>query len=364
MGVPTTTSLEIVAGAGNAQVSVGIEGRWRYNTATVTAAVPGGLAVGDHPIFVTSQINNSSQEDAGTFNYSFFLVPLAAGSTPTGTGNQAIYRQIGTFHWDGTVVDKVNQSIGVPGTVSVWEVGDLKPTAAKIGAGTEPTGWLLCDGRAVSRTTYATLWSRVQESAGSSPYGNGDGTTTFNLPDYRGRVPVGQDNFGTAAGAASRLTSNNTRGASSGAATHTLSTGEMPAHTHTINSATTGVTTANGGSHSHTGTTASTSVPHTHDSPASPTNNGYLVSVSSGGTQFGGGTGTTDRWNTATVTGAVTAATSTAHTHTFTTSTDTGHTHTITDPGHVHTETSAGGGGAHNNMQPYQVCNWLVRVLA
>lgn len=50
-----------------------------------------------------------------------------------------------------------------------------------------PGGWLLCDGSAVSRTTYADLFAVV-----STTYGVGDGSTTFNLPDLRGRVAVGK----------------------------------------------------------------------------------------------------------------------------------------------------------------------------
>lgn len=49
-----------------------------------------------------------------------------------------------------------------------------------------PTGFLLCDGSAVSRTTYAALYGVI-----GATYGAGDGSTTFNLPDLRGRVPVG-----------------------------------------------------------------------------------------------------------------------------------------------------------------------------
>ena len=52
---------------------------------------------------------------------------------------------------------------------------------------TAPTGWLLCDGSAVSRTTYADLFAVIGQT-----YGAGDGTT-FNLPDFRGRVPAGPD---------------------------------------------------------------------------------------------------------------------------------------------------------------------------
>lgn len=49
-----------------------------------------------------------------------------------------------------------------------------------------PRGWLLCQGQAVSRTTYAKLYSVI-----GTTYGTGDGSTTFNVPDMRGRVPTG-----------------------------------------------------------------------------------------------------------------------------------------------------------------------------
>ncbi len=52
-----------------------------------------------------------------------------------------------------------------------------------------PAGYLLCDGSAVSRTTYSALSAVL--GAVSYPYGAGDGSTTFNLPDLRGRMPVG-----------------------------------------------------------------------------------------------------------------------------------------------------------------------------
>lgn len=50
-----------------------------------------------------------------------------------------------------------------------------------------PTDWLLCDGSAVSRSTYASLFAAI-----GTTYGAGDGSTTFNLPDLRGRVAVGK----------------------------------------------------------------------------------------------------------------------------------------------------------------------------
>ena len=61
---------------------------------------------------------------------------------------------------------------------------------------TAPTGWLMCDGSAVSRTTYATLFSVI-----GTTWGSGDGSTTFNLPDLRGRAPVGA---GTGSGLTAR----------------------------------------------------------------------------------------------------------------------------------------------------------------
>lgn len=62
--------------------------------------------------------------------------------------------------------------------------------------------WLLCDGAAVSRTTYATLFALV-----GTAYGAGDMSTTFNLPDYRGRAGIGLDNLGGAS--ANRITDSN-----------------------------------------------------------------------------------------------------------------------------------------------------------
>lgn len=60
--------------------------------------------------------------------------------------------------------------------------GMIAPYAGK----TAPEGWLLCDGSAVSRTTYANLYAAI-----GTTYGAGNGSTTFTLPDLRGRVPAG-----------------------------------------------------------------------------------------------------------------------------------------------------------------------------
>jgi microcystin-dependent protein len=108
-------------------------------------------------------------------------------------------------------------------------LGGLAPTGVVLpfAGATAPTGWLLCYGQAVSRTTYADLFGVL-----GTAHGTGDGSTTFNLPDLRGRVAGGKDNMGGSA--ASRLTTAGagvdgaTLGAAGGAQTHTLTNAQLP----------------------------------------------------------------------------------------------------------------------------------------
>lgn len=95
-----------------------------------------------------------------------------------------------------------------------------------------PTGYLFCDGDAISRTTYSSLFGIIETN-----YGVGDGSSTFNVPDLRGRVIAGQDDMGGVS--ANRLTglsggvNGDNLGATGGSETHTLTVNEIPAHTHT-----------------------------------------------------------------------------------------------------------------------------------
>lgn len=81
-----------------------------------------------------------------------------------------------------------------------------------------PSGWLICDGSEVSRTIYSKLFEVI-----GTTYGSGDGSTTFNLPNYKGKVGVGYN---------SSETEFNTLGKTGGEKTHTLSGSEIPQHSH------------------------------------------------------------------------------------------------------------------------------------
>lgn len=108
-------------------------------------------------------------------------------------------------------LDETN--ISFPSTNSV-------PTGAVFSyiSDTAPSGYLICNGSAISRANYSTLFSII-----GTTYGVGNGTTTFNIPDLRGRVTVGK----------SSDTEFDNLAETGGEKSHTLSTGEMPTHNHT-----------------------------------------------------------------------------------------------------------------------------------
>jgi len=91
------------------------------------------------------------------------------------------------------------------------------------GGSTAPSKWTLCDGSAISRTVYSELFSII-----GTTYGTGDGTTTFNVPDLRGRIPVGKSNSSVF----------QSLGGNVGEETHTLTEDELPVnngHAHGLN---------------------------------------------------------------------------------------------------------------------------------
>lgn len=135
-------------------------------------------------------------------------------------GYELLPRSPVVVEYDGTQFNLIGGAYGGDGE----PLGTVRPFAGA----TAPNSHLFCYGQAVSRSTYADLFAVI-----STTYGTGDGSTTFNLPDIRGRVVAGQDDMGGSS--ANRLTNplnGDTLGAVGGEETHTLTTDEIPSHTH------------------------------------------------------------------------------------------------------------------------------------
>ena len=149
---------------------------------------------------------NAPSGTTGVFLFSLF----ATLKTPP-TGGANIYWDLVAKKGDPGAASNVPGPAGLDGS----PVG----TISSFGFVTPPRGWLLCDGLAVSKVTYSDLFAVI-----GTNFGSGDGTTTFNVPDMRGRFILG-------AGAGTGLT-NRALAAQGGEEVHANSVAEMAAHTH------------------------------------------------------------------------------------------------------------------------------------
>lgn len=175
-------------------------------------------------------------------------------------------------------------------------------------------GWLECNGVAVSRTTYADLDALLAALTPARPFGVGDGSTTVNLPNLAGRVPVHVDNAARTGGKADAL------GEAGGEHAHALILAELAAHSHNDGT----LAAASAGAHTHTLASG--------NSPA--------------GVLYGSGPQAPNEVGGAANANRITATDSAgAHTHDVTGSTE-----------------SVGSGGAHENMQPFLSCGvWAIK---
>ena len=125
-----------------------------------------------------------------------------------------------------TQVLKMNAGATAPEWVTET---DLSPVGAitMYGAAAAPSNWLLCDGAAVSRTTYADLFTAI-----GTTYGSGDGSLTFNVPDLQSKFPIGYDGGSSYALAATGGATTDTPTLSGTNAGTTLTAAQIPAHQH------------------------------------------------------------------------------------------------------------------------------------
>lgn len=217
-----------------------------------------------------------------------------------------------------------------------------------------PPRTLFCFGQAISRTTYALLFAVI-----STQWGVGDGVTTFNLPDCRGRVIAGQDDMGGVS--ANRLTglsggvNGDTFAAVGGFETHTLIIAELAAHVHTM-------------AHTHTvsGTSGVNSADHTHTfADTSGTGSANHQHVTQGNIGAGAVVGFTR--STGDGAGDLSdSSTGAAHTHAISGTTSINsvdHTHTFSATSGASSAAntgSVGSDGAHNNVQPTMIMNKVI----
>jgi microcystin-dependent protein len=183
-----------------------------------------------------------------------------------------------------------------------------------------PAGWLPCDGSAVSRTDYATLFAVV-----GTTYGAGDGSTTFNLPDLKGRVVIG-------------VSGTHALGSTGGSETVTLTENQLPAHSHVVPQ------------HGHENNIAAKTpaLSHSITQPMYKYNRPNSAGVMGGTskqTVRTTSTQTATRGTNVSVTAHAAAACTVDGSVTACQAFNSG---------------SYGGGGDHNNMQPYTAVNYLI----
>ena len=185
---------------------------------------------------------------------------------------------------------------------------------------TAPTGFLLCDGTAISRTTYSDLFDAI-----GTTYGTGDGSTTFNLPNLTGKVPIG-------------VSSTHALATTGGEESHVLLTTEIPSHSHGIPS------------HGHGNSITATTPKFVH----SITQPAFSYTKPNATAEYGTTASTTAYTSTSSTASRTTNVAVSAHAAANCTKTG-----AITDCDSFNMNTK-GSNTAHNNMQPYITLNHII----
>lgn len=257
-----------------------------------------------------------------------------------GRGSMLAALNMGTYR-----ITNVGNGVADTDAATIGQVSNITPIGGVIdfAGASPPPNWLLCYGQAISRTDYADLFAVIGVT-----WGNGDGTTTFNVPDLRGVVTAGLDNMGgTDAGRLSGFWGAlaRTMGSLIGSASVTLATSQIPAHSHSVTG-----TAASAGAHTHTVSATGTA--------ASAGNHQHQFALYTQGTTSAFIQGTSGPSPTATQLTSVAGA----HTHDVSvsgTAANAGnHTHSVSG-----TAADTGGGNAHSNTQPTRMMNKIIRVM-
>lgn len=248
----------------------------------------------------------------------------------------------GEHVWDGKVLFNTDSKRLEVKQAGGWD--QILPTGAVVpfGGSTVPAGFLLCNGQAVSRETYAGLFTVI-----GTTYGAGDGSTTFEVPDLRQRFPLGKSTSGTGS----------VLGEAGGAIDHTHT---QPTHTHSGPSHThSNPNTSSAGSHAHSQGNTGSGGSHSHGAGTMATggsNNNGTVSSSGGSVRPLAN-------HTHNITGTTTSAGSHSHSNPNTASGGS-HSHTQGSTGASGTgQTGASGGDTTGSANPpYLTVNYLIRV--
>ena len=196
-----------------------IEGVAEWGT-TETASASGQY---DVTVTLSTGTGNPSDSRGATISTAFFTIDVLAGGHGIAFGKPATQQL-----FDVGMETNFDHDVMVMGTPLV-PVGTILDFAGA----TAPTGYLVCDGSAVSRTTYAALFAALTVTVNgvdTLPWGDGDGSTTFNLPDFRGRTAIGS---GTGTGGNATAHALASKG---GTETHKLTAAQsgVPAHAHPL----------------------------------------------------------------------------------------------------------------------------------